>query len=100
MNKDAGLSFAVAEIKAAILSTRYMAARLANGEMLKLYFGIGAYVSANSRKGKWGTGAIREISSRLQQELPGLKGFSESFKIGEQSLSIILFFMFEISSEI
>lgn len=78
MNKDAGLSFAVAEIKAAILRTRYMAARLANGEMLKLYFGIGAYVSANSRKGKWGTGAIREISARLQQELPGLKGFSES----------------------
>ena len=78
MNKDAGLSFAVAEIKAAILRTRYMAARLANGEMLKLYFGIGAYVSANSRKGKWGTGAISEISARLQQELPGLKGFSES----------------------
>ena len=71
-----GIVAAVREIKAAILRTRYMAARLANAEMLKLYFGTGAYVSVNSRKGKWGTGAIAEISSRLQQELPGLKGFS------------------------
>lgn len=73
-----GIVAAVREIKAAILRTRYMAARLANAEMLKLYFGTGAYVSVNSRKGKWGTGAIAEISARLQQELPGLKGFSES----------------------
>lgn len=77
-NGSRGIVAAVREIKTAILKTRYMAARLANAEMLKLYFGTGAYVSANSRKGKWGTGAIREISSRLQQELPGLKGFSES----------------------
>lgn len=77
-NAALGIVAAVREIKAAILRTRYMAARLANAEMLKLYFGTGAYVSVNSRKGKWGTGAIAEISSRLQQELPGLKGFSES----------------------
>lgn len=73
-----GIVAAVREIKAAILRTRYMAARMANAEMLKLYFGTGAYVSVNSRKGKWGTGAIAEISARLQQELPGLKGFSPS----------------------
>ena len=73
-----GIVAAVREINTAILRTRYMAARLANAEMLKLYFGTGAYVSVNSRKGKWGTGAIAEISSRLQQELPGLTGFSES----------------------
>ena len=73
-----GVVAAVREIKTAILRTRYMAARLANAEMLKLYFGTGAYVSANSREGKWGTGAIAEISARLQQELPGLRGFSPS----------------------
>jgi len=52
--------------------------RLANAEMLKLYYGIGWYVSENSRIGKWGTGAVAEISARLQQELPGLRGFSET----------------------
>lgn len=63
-------------IKAAILKSRYVAARLANAEILKLYFSIGGYVSANTRQGKWGNGAIETISSALQTELPGLRGFS------------------------
>ena len=66
----------VLAIKSAILKSRYVAARLANAEMLKLYFAIGAYVSRNSREGRWGTGAIDEISRMLQKELPGLRGFS------------------------
>jgi predicted nuclease of restriction endonuclease-like (RecB) superfamily len=67
---------AIRRIKAAILQSRYMAARLANKEQLKLYYAIGKYVSENSRSGKWGTGSIETISNQLQQELPGLKGFS------------------------
>ena len=66
----------VQTIKSAILKSRYVAARLANAEMLKLYYAIGAYVSRNSREGRWGTGAIDEISRLLQKELPGLRGFS------------------------
>lgn len=46
--------------------------------MLSLYYGIGRYISANSREGFWGTGAIRTISERLRKELPGLKGFSQT----------------------
>ncbi len=46
--------------------------------MLSLYYGIGRYISANSRDGFWGTGAIKTISELLRKELPGLKGFSES----------------------
>ena len=69
---------AVKTIKSAILRSRYLAARLANAEQLKLYFGIGGYVSANTRQGKWGTGAIESISRALQTELPGLRGFSPS----------------------
>lgn len=66
----------VKALKTLILRSRYMAARLANAEMLKLYFAIGAYVSKNTREGKWGTGAIDEVSRLLSVELPGLKGFS------------------------
>ena len=69
---------AVKTIKSAILRSRYLAARLANAEQLKLYFGIGGYVSANTRHGQWGTGAIESISRALQAELPGLRGFSPS----------------------
>ena len=68
---------AVKAIKSAILRSRYLAARLANAEQLKLYFRVGGYVSANTRQGKWGTGAIEAISRSLQAELPGLRGFSE-----------------------
>ncbi len=67
---------AVKTIKTAILKSQNRAAKYTNTEMLSLYYGIGSYVSANSRHGTWGTGAIEEISSRLREELPGLRGFS------------------------
>jgi predicted nuclease of restriction endonuclease-like (RecB) superfamily len=67
---------AVQQIKTAILRSRYEAAALANKELLKLYFGIGQYVSFHSRNKNWGKGAIDSISSLLQQELHGLRGFS------------------------
>lgn len=71
-----GLGDAVRVIKAEILRSRYRVSRLANAELLMLYFRVGAYISAKSRKCKWGSGAVDSISSRLQQELPGLRGFS------------------------
>jgi predicted nuclease of restriction endonuclease-like (RecB) superfamily len=67
---------AIRAIKQAILKSRYNAAVLVNREMLMLYFGIGEYISNNSRAGTWGTGAIETISLQLQKELPGLRGFS------------------------
>lgn len=67
---------AVKIIKQAILESQYRAARLICGEQLSLYFGIGCYVSMNSRKGTWGKGAIEAISGQLKKELPGLRGFS------------------------
>lgn len=67
---------AVSTIKQAILQSQYRAAKLVTGEQLSLYFGIGGYVSANSREGTWGTGAIDRISEQLRRELPGLRGFS------------------------
>ena len=69
---------AVSTIKQAILQSQYRAAKLVTGEQLSLYFGIGGYVSANSREGTWGTGAIDRISEQLRRELPGLRGFSAS----------------------
>ena len=69
---------AVSTIKQAILQSQYRAANLMTGEQLSLYFGIGRYVSANSREGTWGTGAIDRISEQLRRELPGLRGFSAS----------------------
>lgn len=77
-HNTADYNIAVQTIKDAILRSQYQAAKLVNREMLSLYYGIGRYISANSRDGFWGTGAIRTISERLRKEMPGLKGFSET----------------------
>ena len=69
---------AVKAIKEAILESRYRAARLVNREVLALYYAIGGYISVQSRAARWGTNAIGTISELLQQELPGLRGFSET----------------------
>ena len=63
-------------IKRAILESQGRALRLASGQELSLYFGIGLYISAHSREGYWGTGAIDAISEQLHKEMPGLRGFS------------------------
>ena len=68
---------AVLMIKRAILVSQSRAIRMISGEQLSLYFGIGCYVSEHSRKGYWGTSAIRTISEQLRREMPGLRGFSE-----------------------
>jgi len=67
---------AVDIIKTAILQSQARAAKAVNQEQLALYYGIGRYVSANSRKKNWGKGAIETISEQLRKELPGLRGFS------------------------
>ena len=65
-------------IKAAILQGQYEAAKGVNRIQLAVYFGIGKYISQNTRKGFWGTGALDAISQILRRELPGLKGYSAS----------------------
>ena len=75
-NDKQNYSEAVKIIKTAILKSQYKAAKAVNGESLSLNYGIGQYVSRNSRGGFWGTGAIEKISEQLHKELPGLRGFS------------------------
>lgn len=67
---------AVQLIKTAILKKQLEAAKAVNRQMLALYYGVGKYISDNTRNGSWGTGAIETISEQLRRELPGLRGFS------------------------
>lgn len=71
-------SEAVEAIKATILKSQARAAQSVNQEQLALYYGIGKYISLNSRDSKWGTNSIKSISEQLKSELPGLCGFSET----------------------
>lgn len=67
---------AVIAIKKAILLQQVNAARQVNAVQLSLYYSVGKFVSENSRLGYWKKGAIDYISRRLQEQLPGLRGFS------------------------
>lgn len=70
------LTNAVQVIKTAIQQSQLKALRTINQEQLALYYGIGRYVSVNTRNKNWGKGAIDTISEQLSKELPGLRGFS------------------------
>lgn len=67
---------AVKQIKTAILQSQAKALKSINQEQLALYYGIGRYISNNSREGCWGKDAISTISRQLNIEIPGLRGFS------------------------
>lgn len=72
------IRIAVDTIKSAIFKSQLSALSKANADQLSLYYGIGKYVSDNSRKGFWGTGALERISEQLRKEIPGLRGYSAS----------------------
>ena len=77
LTTDNSIRQAVDTIKAAIVQSQARAARMVVGEQLSLYFGVGLYVSEQSKLYAWGTGALQQISEQLSREMPGLHGFSE-----------------------
>lgn len=76
INQFNELTNAVQSIKKVILRSQQRALKLINQEQLALYYGIGRFISVNTRNKNWGKGFIEEISEQLRKELPGLRGFS------------------------
>jgi predicted nuclease of restriction endonuclease-like (RecB) superfamily len=66
----------ITELKRNIVRSRYIAASLANREQLLLYFRTGKMLSEKIATQKWGVNVLQSISSDLQKQLPGLRGFS------------------------
>lgn len=66
----------VQDLKVNILQSRYQAARLANRGQLLLYFQSGKMLSEKILAEKWGVNVLGQIASDLQQQMPGLRGFS------------------------
>ena len=86
----------ITELKQSILQSRYQAARLANREQLSLYLRTGKMLTQKIDAEKWGAKVIEQISTDLQKQLPGLKGFSyrnlmkmKQFYADYQPLSIL-----------
>lgn len=76
LNQLSELNNAVHIIKNTILNSQERALGLVNQEQLALYYGIGRFISANTRNKNWGKGFIEALSEQLRKELPGLRGFS------------------------
>jgi len=68
----------VKHIKSEIIKSRYLIAKVANKELLYLYFRVGKLVSEKVTSEKWGSGSIEKLSTDLQAELRGLRGFSST----------------------
>src|SRR3954462_81533 len=64
------------DIKSSISKSRYVAARMANQEQLKLYFNIGRLLDEKITAEKWGEKVLLQIASDLNNEMPNLRGFS------------------------
>ena len=78
INISQEVTSAVSTIRSAILLSQEHAVKAINQEQLALYYGIGRFISANTRNKNWGKGVIEGISNKLKQELPGIKGYSVS----------------------
>ena len=68
----------IQQIKSEILKARYQIAKVANRELLLLYFKVGKMISGKTASEKWGSKTIQRLSEDLQNELKGLRGFSYS----------------------
>ncbi|MCG2760502.1 MAG: PDDEXK nuclease domain-containing protein [Candidatus Delongbacteria bacterium] len=66
----------IKQIKSDILQSRFLVSKIANKELLFLYFKVGSIISDKVTKEKWGSKTIENLSADLQKELKGLRGFS------------------------
>lgn len=76
MKSDRNYLEFIQSLKQEIINSRYQAARLANKEQLLLYYKTGKMLSDKVKAQKWGTKVLEQIAVDLQNNLPGLKGFS------------------------
>ena len=68
----------IKQIKQEIVSSRYNAAKLVNKELLILYYNVGKLLSEKTQEEGWGAKVLENISTDLQNAVPGLRGFSRS----------------------
>lgn len=66
------------ELKDRIHEAQIKAANAANSELLKLYWTIGKTIVNKQEQSGWGSNFIENIAKDLQNEFPGIEGFSRS----------------------
>ena len=66
----------LAEVKERVRAAQYAALRAVNQELVALYWDIGRMIEERQRGGTWGKSIVTNLAGDLQQEFPGIQGFS------------------------
>lgn len=66
------------EIKQRIRSAQYAALKAVNRELIGLYWDIGRTIVEKQSGATWGKSVVENLAKDLQNEFPGIKGFSAS----------------------
>ena len=64
------------QIKTTIRETRIRVARVANAELVKLYWQIGRSITEKQAQAGWGKAVVEQLAKDLQQSFSGRSGFS------------------------
>ena len=64
------------DIKQRIRDAQYNALRAANAELVRMYWDIGRAISERQTRNGWGAAVVETLAKDIQQEFPGIKGFS------------------------
>jgi len=73
-----GYSELLTEIKQRIRSAQYEALKAVNKELIGLYWDIGQIIVQRQKGRTWGKSIVTKLASDLQEEFPGIGGFSSS----------------------
>ncbi len=60
-----------------IKQSRGNAIRAINAELINLYWNIGEHISTKLENSEWGDSVVTELAKYIQQNEPGIKGFSD-----------------------
>jgi len=63
-------------VKERVRAAQYAALREVNKELVALYWDIGRMIEERQRGGTWGKSIVMTLAGDLQQEFPGVQGFS------------------------
>ncbi|MBP7073938.1 MAG: DUF1016 family protein [Rhabdochlamydiaceae bacterium] len=65
-------------LKTKIRSAQIKAATSVNQELIKLYWEIGKEIVEKQKREGWGSGVLEKVAKDLQNEFPGVEGFSRT----------------------
>jgi len=68
----------LSDLKNRIREAQIKAVNAANQELLKLYWSIGKTIADRQEQSGWGTKVIEKLAKDLQNEFPGIEGFSRT----------------------